>query len=246
MRQSSGSGAQYLSKGLTLIWQPGVRAYVLIPLLINIILLTIATVFAFNWLSGWFESMRQSDWDIVRWTVENLGWLIWPLSIIGVFVVVFFIFSFLANWIAAPFNGLLSEAVERNLAGKTHQETNAGMKDFFAEIPRLMSREWQKLKYYLPRAIGCLLLFFIIGPLAPIIWFIFNSWMSAIQYIDYPMDNHKVPFRQMLTQIKHNKSVSMSFGLIVMFLTMIPVINIFLMPVAVAGATNLWFDEFRD
>jgi CysZ protein len=246
MRQSSFSGAQYLSKGLTLIWQPGVRAFVIIPLLINILLLTIATIFAFNWLSEWFQGLHQSEWAIIRWTVENLGWLIWPLSIIGVFVVVFFIFSFLANWIAAPFNGLLSEAVERNLAGNTYQQDSVNLKDFFADIPRLMSREWQKLKYYLPRAIGCLLLFFIIGPLAPVVWFIFNSWMSAIQYIDYPMDNHKVPFGEMLSQIKQNRSSAMSFGLVVMFLTMIPVVNIFLMPVAVAGATNLWFDQFRD
>jgi len=246
MRQSSLSGAQYLSRGFSLIWQPGVRAYVLIPLLINIILLSIATIYAFNWLTDWYESMRQSDWSVIRWTVENLGWLIWPLTIIGVFVIVFFIFSFLANWIAAPFNGLLSEAVERNLTGKAYQQESVSLKEFFADIPRLMSREWRKLTYYLPRAIGCLFLFFIIGPVAPVIWFIFNSWMTAIQYIDYPMDNHKVSFAEMLSRIKQNRSSSMSFGLVVMFLTMIPVVNIFIMPVAVAGATNLWFDHFRE
>ncbi|TQV84473.1 sulfate transporter CysZ [Aliikangiella coralliicola] len=247
MPQSTIGGAQYLSKGLSLIWQPGVRAFVFIPLLINLVLLSGATFYAISNLSDWYEGLKNSEYSIVQWSVENMGWLLWPLIVISVLGVVIFFFAFIANWIAAPFNGLLSEAVERHLAGGSLNQQPTSMKSLVADIPRLLAREWRKLTYYLPRALGCLLLF--VTPLAiiaPIIWFLFNSWMAAIQYIDYPMDNHKVPFRNMLDMIKQRRSGPFSFGAVVMLLTMIPVVNIFVMPVAVAGATNLWFDHYRE
>ena len=244
MQRTPLSGAHYLSKGFTLVRQPGIKRFVLIPLLINILLLSIATTYAFNWLDDWYAASSQSDWTIVRWSVENLGWLIWPLLVIGVFVVVFFAFAFLANWIAAPFNGLLSEAVERKLVGKTYTEDVFNWQSFFKDIPRLMGREWRKLRYYLPRALGCLLLFFVIGPLAPIIWFLFNAWMTGIQYIDYPMDNRRAAFSETLALVNQKRSGPFGFGALVMLFTMIPVINILIMPVAVAGATALWFDRY--
>lgn len=245
MRTMSFSGAHYLSKGFSLIWQSGIRRYVFIPLSINLIALGLATFYAFNWLDGWYSSLQNSENSIIQWFIENLDWLIWPLIVIAVFVVVFFAFAFLANWIAAPFNGLLSEAVERKLAGKRYQEPVFTWKSFIADIPRLMGREWKKLTYYLPRALGCLLLFFILAPIVPVVWFLFNAWMTGIQYIDYPMDNHRLSFDQTLHAVKQRKSVSFGFGALVMLITMIPVVNILIMPVAVAGATALWFDHHR-
>ncbi|TQV76911.1 sulfate transporter CysZ [Aliikangiella marina] len=246
MQTSSFSGAQYLSRGFSLIWQKGIRRFVFIPLIINLILLSVATFFAMDYLASWYDSLQQSEYAVVQWFVENLGWLFWPLIVIGVFVMVFFLFAFLANWIAAPFNGLLSEAVERHLSGETYREEAFSWGGFFKDIPRLMGREWKKLAYYLPRAIGCLLLFFIIGPIAPIIWFIFNAWMTAIQYIDYPLDNHRIPFARALDIVRCKKAGSFGFGAIIMFITMIPVVNILIMPVAVAGATAMWFEQYRD
>lgn len=246
MQHSSIGGAHYLSKGFSLIWKPGIKSFVFIPLLINLVLLSMATAYAFNSISGWYDKLHNSESALVQWVVVNLDWLLWPIIIISVLAVVFFSFAFVANWIAAPFNGLLSEAVEKHLAGNQFREEKFSWKSFIADIPRLFTREWRKFIYYLPRALACLLLFFTpLTVIAPIIWFLFNAWMAAIQYIDYPMDNHKVPFRQMLDTLKQKRSTPFSFGALVMLLTMIPVVNILLMPVAVAGATCLWFEEYR-
>ncbi|WP_196138229.1 sulfate transporter CysZ [Aliikangiella sp. G2MR2-5] len=249
MTNNAFSGAHYLSNGFRLILKPGIRSFVLIPLTINLILLSAASLWAFNMIGDWFAGLKQSEYSWVQWTVENLEWLIWPLIVIGVVIVVFFIFAFIANWIAAPFNGLLAEAVEKNLRGENYKTDSFSWKNFFADIPRLFGREWRKLVYFLPRAIGCLLLFLLTfwTPfffISPIVWFFFNSWMAAIQYIDYPMDNHRIPFSAMLDQIKERRSGSMGFGCMVMLLTMIPGLNILVMPAAVAGATNLWVDHY--
>ena len=103
-------------------------------------------------------------------------------------------FSTIANWIAAPFSGLLAEQLEARLTGATPPDV--GVFGIMKDIPRIMKREWQKLARYLPRAIVLLLLYFIPGvgqTVAPVLWFLFSAWMLAIQYCDYPFDNHKVP-----------------------------------------------------
>jgi len=260
MNRESFHGAQYLNKGFHLVWKPGIKQYVFIPLVINFALLGIATIYAFNLISEWYISLPQwlaehtssEHWYIswpaeaLDWLVNSLDWLLWPLIVAAVFISVFFIFAFVANWIAAPFNGLLSEAVEKHLSGENYQEIDFNWATFIKDIPRLIAREWKKLAYYLPRALVCLILLFTpISPLVPLIWFLFNGWMSAIQYIDYPEDNHRRSFRHTLENLKQSRSGPFGFGLMVMLFTMIPVVNILVMPVAVAGATNLWYDQYR-
>ncbi len=260
MHIDSFSGAQYLSKGLHLVRQPGIRSFVVMPLLINFVILAIATLYAFNLISDWYQSLplwleshlNSEHWYIrwptegLNWLMSSLDWLLWPLIVLSVFISVFFLFGFLANWIAAPFNGMLSESVERYLDPANFSETKFNWILFLKDIPRLIGRELRKLVYYLPRALICLVLIFTpLSPFLPIIWFLFNGWMSAIQYIDYPEDNHQKSFQTTLQNINANRSGPMGFGLMVMFFTMIPVINILIMPVAVAGATNLWFDHYR-
>jgi CysZ protein len=260
MKSHSFQGAQYLNKGWKLVRLPGIRKYVYIPLLINFVLLSLAAIYAFDLISDWYTSLpiwleskvNAESWylswpaEALQWLVTSMDWLLWPIIVLSVLITVFFIFGFVANWIAAPFNGLLSEAVERHLAGENYQATEFSWVDFFKDIPRLVAREWKKLAYYLPRAIGCLLLFLTpISPIVPIIWFLFNGWMSAIQYIDYPEDNHRRSFKQTLYNLSNYRRGPFGFGIVVMLFTMIPVLNILVMPVAVAGATNLWYDHYR-
>ena len=61
----------------------------------------------------------------------------------------------------------------------------------------MLNREWQKLWYSLPKFVGLFLLSFIpvIGQtIIPVLTFLFTCWMMAIQYCDYPFDNHKIFF----------------------------------------------------
>jgi hypothetical protein len=69
---------------------------------------------------------------------------------ISVLLVFGYFFSTIANWIAAPFNGLLAEQLEARLTGATPPDT--GVLGIMKDIPRIMKREWQKFAWYLPRA----------------------------------------------------------------------------------------------
>ena len=234
------SGASYFFKGFSLIRQKGVRRFVFIPLAINLILFSVAFYYVYLELNTFMQS-------IMAWLPNWLDWLsviLWPLAVLTVLVMFSFIFSTVANWLAAPFNGLLSEKIEAALSG--NEAPKGSMFDIVKDVPRTLNREWQKLSYYLPRAIGFFIILCVLPIVGQIIWFLFIAWMMAIQYKDYPFDNHKVPFNQMKDILKQNKRVSYSFGITVAAFSMIPIVNLVVMPVAICGATALWVDYYQD
>jgi CysZ protein len=111
-----------------------------------------------------------------------------------------------------------------------------------------MKREWQKLAWYLPRAIVLLLLYFIPGvgqTVAPVLWFLFSAWMLAIHTAITPsittrcLQNHA-------RSAAHRKVMNMQFGALTSLFTMIPVLNLVILPVAICGATAMWVDCYRD
>ncbi|GAA5219245.1 sulfate transporter CysZ [Corallincola platygyrae] len=241
--QQGHSGASYFFRGFDLIKTPGLRKFVILPLAVNLLLFSGAFYYLFlqiEELIGWVNGYLP-DW--LSW----LNYLLWPLLVLTTLLVFSYIFSTVANWIAAPFNGLLAEKVELMLSDRPFD--TGGMMDMVKDLPRIFKREWRKLLYYLPRAIACLLLFLVpvIGQtLAPVVWFLFTAWMMKIQYADYPFDNHKISFEQMRAQLAEQKGASLSFGAIVTLFTMVPILNLVVMPVAVCGATAMWVEQYRD
>lgn len=237
------SGVNYFIQGFQLIKQPGLRSFVFIPLMINLVLFASAMYFALGQLTELFTWMDSQLPEYLSW----LNFLLWPLAVLTMLVVMSFLFSSVMNWIAAPFNGLLAEKVEQHLTGKNLNTGNSV--DMIKDLPRIFGREWIKLKYYLPRALLFLVLFWlpIVGQTAaPILWFIFTAWMMAIQYCDFPFDNHKVSFDDMKFALRNTKGSSFSFGATVTLFSMIPIVNFVVMPVAICGATAMWVDKYRE
>ena len=239
---SSFNGVHYFSQGWKLIRLPGIRRFVIVPLLVNILLLGGAFVWLFFRLDEWIPKLMSHvpDWQ------RGLSYVLWPLSVISVVLVFSYFFSTIANLIAAPFCGLLAEQLEGRLTGKPVPDS--GWLGMVKDVPRIMKRELQKLGYYLPRALGLLLLYLVPGfgqTVAPVLWFMFSAWMLSVQYCDYPFDNHKVSFQQMRHALRQHKTANMQFGALVSLFTMIPVVNLAIMPVAVCGATAMWVDRYR-
>jgi CysZ protein len=179
--------------------------------------------------------------------LQWLSYLLWPVIVLSILLVFSYLFSTIANIIAAPFSGLLAEQLEASLTGKLLPD--AGLWGIVKDLPRIMAREWQKLAYYLPRALGLLVLYFIPGigqTVAPVLWFMFSAWMLSIQYCDYPFDNHKVSFQKMRSSLRQDKIDNLQFGALVSLFTMIPFLNLVILPVAVCGATAMWVDRYRE
>lgn len=231
-------GFSALLAGFGLITKPGIRLYVIVPLLINTMLFAGVIIYGASLLNDLIDKLI-SQWQWLEW----LEWLVWPLFVIVALAIVFFCFTVIANLIGAPFNGFLSEAVERHLLSVEKADTIS--RPIMEEIIIAFKSEVQKLIYFLLRALPLLLLFVIpiINVSAPLFWFLFSAWMLSLQYMDYPLSNHGVLFKQQRERLAASKQLTFGFGLGVMLLTLLPVINFLAMPVAVAGATKLYVDH---
>ncbi|MCW8875363.1 MAG: sulfate transporter CysZ [Gammaproteobacteria bacterium] len=229
-------GVAFLLEGLRLIRLPGLRRYVLIPLLINVLLFGGALYFAFGWVASLVEMLLAYLPAYLDW----LSYLLWPLFALVSLVVVFFSFTMLANFIGAPFNDLLAAAVERQLTGRAQEDSD--WKTLLRELlPNLLS-ELRKLLYFVLRAIPLGILFLIPGLnlAAPFLWALFAAWMMALEYTGYPMANRGLLFPQQRRWLREHRGLSLGFGGATLLGTLIPVVNFLVMPAAVAGATAMW------
>jgi CysZ protein len=232
-------GIQYFLSGFRILTTKGLKRFVLVPLLINFILFSVAIGYLLN------ELGLHINW-IVAQLPSWLTWLeffIYPIALMLLLFVFSLVFTSAANWLAAPFNGVLAERVEQLLSGQQPPKEN--ITAIIKAIPHTLIREWKKLWYFVPRFIGFFLIGFILPGIGQIIWFLFIAWVLAIQYCDYAFDNNKRNFDTMRYVLRHNKSACFGFGACVSIFTMVPFVNLLVMPVAICGATAMWVDELK-
>jgi CysZ protein len=234
-------GAAGLLQGLALLNTPGLRRFVALPLLINI-LLFIGSIGVladqFNGLvNGWLSYLPE--W--LGW----LEWFFWVVFALTAMLLVFYTFSILANIVAAPFNSLLAEAVEKHLTGQPLPASGSFMQAL-NEAPQAIFDELRKLGYMALLAIPLFILSLFIAPIAPFLWMIFSAWMLTLEYSDYPMGNNNLRFPEQRRLLRQNKLLSLGFGGATLFATMIPLVNFLVMPAAVAGATKLWVSQIKE
>jgi CysZ protein len=190
----------------------------------------------FNLLVEWLMSFVPSF-------LEFIEWLIWIFFGVLAAITVFFSFTPIANIIAAPFNALMSEKIEIELTGKA-----ASSNISFARMAvDAIGSQLRKLVYIMFWALGLFLVSLIpvVNLVAPVLWIVFGSWLLSLEYFDYPMGNHDLVFAEQKKRLGERRGISLGFGGAVMIMTSIPIINFFAMPVAVAGATLLWVEQFQ-
>jgi CysZ protein len=233
-----GRGTGYLAKGFVLVKRPGIRRYVITPLILNILLfggLIYAGYAQFSPFVNWLLSFLPS------W-LGFLEWILWLFFTSFAAFFIFFVFTPVANIISAPFNAIMSEKIEEMLTGK---DINSGI-DLITVIKDSILSQLRKLLYIAIWSVGLLLIGFIpvINLISPALWIIFGSWLLALEYMDYPMGNHDFTFQQQKDKLKQRRGLALGFGGSVMVLTSIPVINFLVIPLATAGATAMYVEQF--
>lgn len=240
MTGSFSGGARYLVRGARMLTHPSLRVFVVVPLVVNIAIFASLIGVGFAYLSSMMDAMMAS---IPEW-LGFIEWILWPLIGVTASLITGYLFTAMALLIASPFNSLLSEKAEELATGR-EVEGLEGLGAALMEVPRAILREIAKLIYYVPMALLVLVLSFIpgINALAPILWFLLGAWMMSIQFVDYPVDNHRGSFAQVRAAVRSRRLSSMGFGGLVALCTGIPVVNFFVVPAAVVGATLLWVEE---
>lgn len=110
-------GVYFFLQGIGLIFKPGLRRYIVIPIIFNAILLTLI----FSTLALFlYHSLTPLITDYPKWVIVMFGWLFWIFYSFITLLVSSFVFTVLTNIIASPFYGLLAEAAAK-LVGKEKQ-----------------------------------------------------------------------------------------------------------------------------
>ncbi|MBV1869490.1 MAG: sulfate transporter CysZ [Gammaproteobacteria bacterium] len=237
------TGFMYFIKGIRMLNTPGIRLFVIIPLLLNtVIFFTFISLFGYYFV----ETLDQLISKLPEW-LSFLYWVIFPLFVSLLLIMSGYFFNTFINILGAPFNGFLAQKTEELLTQSNSSEPTS-FKDLIAIIPHSLKREIDKIRYYIPRVIVLFILALIPGVniLSPFAWFVMGAWMLSIQYSDFPMDNNKVNFGEMKTLLAQKRLTSIGFGIAVVAALSIPVINFLVMPAAVIGATIMWVDIHRD
>ncbi len=234
-------GFGFVFDGFRLIFQPGIRRFVIIPFMVNIAVFTTAIRVGL-WV---FDSFLQS---LINWLpawLDWIQWLIWPLIILLVMIVVYYSFTLVANFLAAPFNSLLSQRVENDLRGAVAKETGTNLT--LGLVGRTVLSEARKILYQIKWLVLLAILSIIpfINVFAPVAWVYFGARMLSVEYVEYPISNKGLFFKQVRLRIKADRFASIGFGLGVMIITLVPMLNFFAMPVAVAGATSYWVNRLE-
>ncbi len=222
----------FLFKGLKLLARPELRKFIIIPMLINVVLYSVALTL------GYFYISDLIDQFIPGW-LQWLSWVLWPLFFISFFIGGFFTFTVAANLLAAPFYGKLSA---KTLAMVSDQAFATAEQP----LPKVLLAETKRIGYLGSRALPLLILSIIPGlnVIAPFLWALFGAWGMALEYLAYPLENQGVLFSEQKALVKSVRLGALSFGGLAVLGLTVPVLNIIVAPAAVIGAT-LYFHEIK-
>ncbi len=235
-------GIGYLVDGARMLSHPALRLFVIVPLAVNIIIFGSLISLGLGYIT---DAMERVLAGIPEW-LGFIEWILWPLIWLTLSLVTGYLFTAVALIIASPFNGLLAEKAEELVTGQPVQGPE-GLGQALLMVPRGILRELSKLIYYVPMAVFVLILSFVpvLNTVAPLLWFLLGAWMMSIQFVDYPVDNHQLGFGDVKEAVRSRRLSSMGFGGAVALCASIPIVNFFVVPAAVVGATLLWCKELN-
>ncbi|MBQ0753546.1 MAG: sulfate transporter CysZ [Gammaproteobacteria bacterium] len=241
------SALNYLLRAWRLAREKPLLPWVVIPALFNLILFGglyyLAGSALSTWISSWAGASITGFWSflapVVDFLISATIVLVWIL-LLALFAS---FFTIAVQLIAAPFMGLLAERVDHRICASELAPESTG-----AMILRTFSRELRKTWDWLWRSVLVLIVVAVVWLIpgvnifASVIWFLWSGWLLGVQYIDYGADTRQTSFHDMKRALRTKKVLVLSFGCAVLALTMIPLLNLLIMPVAVIAGTMIWLE----
>ncbi|MCZ7684370.1 MAG: EI24 domain-containing protein [Sandaracinaceae bacterium] len=236
-------GLAYPFKGLRFVFfqHPGLARFWIPPILITLALLVLSLGLGWSWhddIVNWMWSQPTGDgfWvgvlGVLHWLLRALVLLLlWALGLLAV--------VFLTNVIAAPFNDLLSEAVEEIVTGRPGPPFS--LKTLARDSVRTVFLELFKLVIYLAVMLPMFVLSYVpvVGPiLYAVVGFLFTTLYFAVDYIDWPASRRSRSIHYRFGMLHEHFLPMFGFGTGVWLFLFIPLVNLLFMPAAVAGARS--------
>lgn len=224
-------GPRYLLTGYRLLLRPQLRRYVLLPTLGSMALIALLIMVVGFATDAVADRFIPPGW---QW----LNWILLPLVVIATSVLGWFGFALVMNLLMAPFLGQLAAAVEQMQGGTAveHCSPSAG---FAKDLRDDLGNELRRLSYILPRMLAVLVLGFIPGlqAIALPLGLLMGAWMIALEQAGHALGNRRMPWPEQLRLLRSARAAAVGFGLLVLGMALVPVLNFVLIPAAVIGMT---------
>ncbi len=223
--------ARYLLNGFIWIFKKPLGHFVWIPISINLV------IYSFGLIIGYLYLGKLIDWLIPQ-SLQWLSWLLYPLYFVSFMLVGFFSFTIIANLIAAPFYGILAEKTARLI--ETEPSVNISDNTVNrASWWQFLLGELNRIQYLIRWSIALIIISLIplVNIIAPVLWAGFAAWGYALEFFAYPLENQGLIFIQQREFIGTIRYSALGFGGLILIGLSIPLVNLFIAPAAVIGAT---------
>jgi CysZ protein len=234
------AGFLFLPRGLGyLLGHRSLWPYAVMPLVINSAIITALGVLAVIF----FPDLRN-----LLWSYPASGWLLQVLwygasVLLGIVMVLalFVLFIILSGVIAGPFNSKLSRYTRESLSGKKLDPAGG----IYVDVILTLLNEVKKLFYFVGLQLLILPLNIIpvVGNLAYIVIGGYLTWMFlAYAFLEYAIEQEDwvISMRQRRQYMRARRGAALGFGSAVSLVFLIPIVDLFLAPVAVVGAAMLY------
>lgn len=245
-------GVSYPLRGARFVYlqHPGLAKYWVVPILIT----AVALIGVIYGVAVYHDDAGSAVWSLFPeewgrsggWTDKLVGIL---RGFIQVLVAIALVLAGLvlvvvsSTIIAAPFNDMLSEAVE--VIVTEHEAPRFSWLRMLRDVGRTVSLEILKVLVYLvvvgPLFIGSFLLPFV-GQIMTIVAFVLTILYLGVDYVDWPAARRDWTIGDRVRFARRCFAAIAGFGTGVWVLLFIPLVNLLFMPAAVAGGTLLFLE----
>lgn len=145
------------------------------------------------------------------------------------------------NLVLAPLQDPISEATEERCGGFTAPKFSPAL--FVKSIGTSVAHTASRVAIIVLGFVALFPLHFV--PVAgSVVYFVASTawaaWWLTAEYLSGPMARHLMPFKRVTAAMRARPMVSLGFGLALYLVLWVPVLNFFLVPVAVVGGTLLF------
>lgn len=232
------AGFAYLFRGGRMLF--GMRQLwplLVAPVLMNGILFTLFLFGAGALLRGVFASVQTDTW----WQVALVSLLV--LATVGAIVFIGAAFVvFVGSIVSAPFYDAIAQGVTRKMGGVVVDHA------WWSHVWPSIKHATTKLWWYLLVQAGLIILYIVPGAFGPVafvtIGYVATAFFLALDFLDFSFDFQGWTFAERRRWCLEHKGLVLGFGSAVFLGLAVPVVNLFVPPIAVAGSVMLFYETY--
>ena len=237
------TAADAYTRGFSYLGRAGIARYLLLPIAINILLLTAIVLLAFYYASPLVEYLSaafavDSDGSLLDYLRPLVTVVLTGLVILAYLLV----YKYLVLTLVSPFLALLSEKVEQELTG---QEYPFSWGQLLRDLGRAAIINFRNFSLELLATIVFAILTFVplIGLLSPIALLMVQSYFYGFALMDFNAERHRLNRRATETWMRRHFWAVTSHGLIFHFIFIIPLVGwFFFFILATIAGTITWLE----